>query len=317
MCHFSIRYPNYQVTEDVGYLLLTVERSGGGAGPASVRYALRHFTTSASDVAATAYYTDSQTLFFDTGVVALSFLVTVLDDLEVEADEVFQMSLERPSAGSVGPQSRVNVTIVDDDGPAASSPNIDPRASSFLCYSPSVSALNSSVTNSSFSTFAAGELFSVGVQLRLTSGSRLVVGLGRPTMLAVLSLTESWDAGAQVQFEKNMPNIVDKNDGTFNISGVISVPGEYLLHAYYAAPGGLRGDYYSDAFFRSLSLSRVDRVLGFSWPAGDVLPVAATFVSVRWTGGISAPITGTYFFRLAANDSARLIINGKVSFRFD
>ena len=67
---------------------LAVFRSGGGYGNVSVNYFIKHFTTSDSDLSPTAFYTTSQTLIFDEGVVERIFKVQILDDNIVEGNEV-------------------------------------------------------------------------------------------------------------------------------------------------------------------------------------------------------------------------------------
>jgi hypothetical protein len=62
------------VGEGIGYLRLTVERSGGGYGNVSVGYSLHHISTSDNDVVATAPYTTVQTLTFEHGNIFLSYI---------------------------------------------------------------------------------------------------------------------------------------------------------------------------------------------------------------------------------------------------
>ena len=119
---FKFGYPNYIVNENVPSIRLSVSRSGGGYGTVSVSYYINHITTNDSDVSATAIYTTSQKLTFEEGVVERSFLINIQDDNLVEENEVFQVVLEVPEGGgSVGPQFRTNVTIIDDDSAIFSS----------------------------------------------------------------------------------------------------------------------------------------------------------------------------------------------------
>jgi hypothetical protein len=46
---------------------MTVRRTGGGYGKASISYSIKHYSTNDSDVVPTAFYTTSQTLVFDQG----------------------------------------------------------------------------------------------------------------------------------------------------------------------------------------------------------------------------------------------------------
>jgi len=70
----SFSSPIYTVKEGVSdFVRITVRRTGGGYGRVLANYTLRHLTTSPADVHPTAYYTSSQTLTFEQGVVQVSF----------------------------------------------------------------------------------------------------------------------------------------------------------------------------------------------------------------------------------------------------
>lgn len=77
---FSFTSPEYQVSENAGYIRITVRRSGGGVGKADVSYGIDHITTDDSDVTPTAYYSDTQRLSFLDHEVQKSFLLTINDD---------------------------------------------------------------------------------------------------------------------------------------------------------------------------------------------------------------------------------------------
>ena len=110
--------PAFFVREDQPYFRVAVSRSGGGLGRVTVRYGIRHLTSDASDVTPTAPYTASQTLVFEEGIVMLSFIITINDDQEVEANEEFSLFLSNPTSGaSIGAQGSTKVIIEDDDGP--------------------------------------------------------------------------------------------------------------------------------------------------------------------------------------------------------
>jgi hypothetical protein len=72
--------PEYAVREDEKHIRLTLQRSGGGVGEASVAYSIYPITAGFDDVTATAYYTANQTVFFRHGQVRASFLLTINDD---------------------------------------------------------------------------------------------------------------------------------------------------------------------------------------------------------------------------------------------
>jgi len=79
---------------------------------------------------------------------------------------------------------------------------------------------------------------------------------------------------------------------------------------------GLPGTYYgqnntSGAFFTGTAVTRVDPQVNYDWvnaapgPAG----IGADNFSVRWTGFVTAPITGNYTFRTSSDDGVRLYVN--------
>ena len=88
-----------------------------------------------------------------------------------------------------------------------------------------------------------------------------------------------------------------------------------------AAPGGsgtgLLAQYFNDAgsgvYFTALVLTRTDPVVDFDWASAAPDPtVQADNFSVRWSGQIKAPVTGTYTFTTASDDGVRLYVNGQL-----
>lgn len=74
---------------------------------------------------------------------------------------------------------------------------------------------------------------------------------------------------------------------------------------------GLRGDYFSGANFNTQLLTRLDPTVAFDWGLSmpDLgLPVDG--FSVRWTGRVRAPATGTYTFHTRSDDGVRLWVAG-------
>jgi protocatechuate 3,4-dioxygenase beta subunit len=73
---------------------------------------------------------------------------------------------------------------------------------------------------------------------------------------------------------------------------------------------GLTGEYYSGLNFNTLLLSRKDASIDFDWGEGSPDPVVPTNAfSVRWTGNLVPPATGTYTFRTNTDDGVRLWVN--------
>lgn len=76
---------------------------------------------------------------------------------------------------------------------------------------------------------------------------------------------------------------------------------------------GLQGDYFNGQNFEQKVLTRTDPQINFVW---DNVPPAAGIdphvFSVRWTGFLQAPETGTYLFRAHVDDGVRVYIGGKL-----
>jgi len=83
-----------------------------------------------------------------------------------------------------------------------------------------------------------------------------------------------------------------------------------VLFAVPAWEHGLRGTYYrGDDFQEPPVFSRVDPLILFAWPEPE--PWHGPF-SARWSGEIEAPVTGSYTFRLEADDGVRLWLDDRL-----
>ncbi|MFP2958420.1 PA14 domain-containing protein [Myxococcus sp. 1LA] len=75
---------------------------------------------------------------------------------------------------------------------------------------------------------------------------------------------------------------------------------------------GLEGRYFDELEFGSHVTTRVDPQVFFDWgvdiPGGTALTDSDTY-SVRWTGRVEAPMTGTYSFITLSDDGVRLWVN--------
>jgi uncharacterized delta-60 repeat protein len=75
---------------------------------------------------------------------------------------------------------------------------------------------------------------------------------------------------------------------------------------------GLRGEYFNNQDFTALGIIRNDPKIDFNWGNGSPDPaIGADTFSVRWTGQLRAPTTGTYTFYTTTDDGGRLTVNGK------
>jgi MSHA biogenesis protein MshQ len=78
-----------------------------------------------------------------------------------------------------------------------------------------------------------------------------------------------------------------------------------------AAPG-LQADYYNGMSFGALVSTRTDASVDFWWSGSPAANVPADNFSVRWTGEIVAPVTGTYTFSTVSDDGVRLWIGNQL-----
>ncbi|MBE9010436.1 DUF4347 domain-containing protein [Pseudanabaenaceae cyanobacterium LEGE 13415] len=75
---------------------------------------------------------------------------------------------------------------------------------------------------------------------------------------------------------------------------------------------GLLGEYFNNIDFTAPVLSRIDTTVNFNWGAGSPAPnIGSDTFSIRWTGQILAPTTGTYQFFTTTDDGVRLFVNGQ------
>jgi len=76
--------------------------------------------------------------------------------------------------------------------------------------------------------------------------------------------------------------------------------------------GGLRGDYYRGHFEGAPVLTRVDPTVDFDWADRAPAPgLNGDSFSVRWTGEITAPVTGRYTLGFRAATAFRLFVDDK------
>ena len=86
---------------------------------------------------------------------------------------------------------------------------------------------------------------------------------------------------------------------------------------YFAPPSGtgsgLQGEYYPNKTLSgSPTVTRTDPNVDYTWDGASPAPgVPGENFSVKWTGTLTPPKTGTYTFGLTSDDGSRLFINGK------
>ncbi len=112
---------------------------------------------------------------------------------------------------------------------------------------------------------------------------------------------------------------------TVNVSGVgdVAVPSNIMAPAglpFTYSGGGLRNGlsatYYdqgnmSGAFFTGSTMAQIDGPVDYNWGNGaPASGIGADNFSVRWTGYVQAPSTGSYSFRTVSDDGVRLTVGG-------
>jgi Ca2+-binding RTX toxin-like protein len=106
---------NYGASEGAATARITVTRSGGANGAASVGYLTANGTaTAGADYAATS----GRVRFASGDAVAKSFTVPIINDARDEADETVKLSLVNPIGAPTGARRSALLTIADNDKPA-------------------------------------------------------------------------------------------------------------------------------------------------------------------------------------------------------
>jgi hypothetical protein len=77
---------------------------------------------------------------------------------------------------------------------------------------------------------------------------------------------------------------------------------------------GLKAEYFDNGNFTGLLSTRIDREINNNYGNGapNVAGMGADDFSVRWSGSVQAPVTGTYVFETTTDDGVRLWINNNL-----
>ena len=127
--------------------------------------------------------------------------------------------------------------------------------------------------------------------------------------------------------------VMFSNPGTLNSTASFSAVGTYVLRLTVSdsvftstddvtivvttgSVTGLTGQYFNDpgngTHFATLILTRGDPTVNFTWAGSPAAGVGADNFSVRWTGRVEAPVTGSYRFSTVSDDGIRLWVNGQL-----
>ncbi|HEV7700487.1 MAG TPA: Calx-beta domain-containing protein [Pyrinomonadaceae bacterium] len=123
----------YNIGEAGGTVTITVNRTGGTDGAVAVNYALTDgsATGGAACGGAVDYVNTGGTVNFINGQASNTFTVAICNDVAVEGNENFNVTLSGPTGGAtLGAQTSAVVTITDDDTAAA--PSVNFSAASYI-----------------------------------------------------------------------------------------------------------------------------------------------------------------------------------------
>lgn len=129
---FQFEQSSYSVNEGAPFSTISVTRSGDATAAVNVSYATSDLAglqgctvTNGIDSERCDYVTSVGTLRFAAGETSKTFIVPNIDDVWVEGNEVFTVTLRNPTGASLGTQSSATVTIVDNDFSPSSNNPID------------------------------------------------------------------------------------------------------------------------------------------------------------------------------------------------
>jgi YVTN family beta-propeller protein len=169
---------------------------------------------------------------------------------------------------------------------------------------------------SAFSDSAALALRDVGT-IKPSSGSRLggsLLGLDTPTLRDVwltapyLHDGSAVSVSAAIQAHKNL--LLTPTE-LANVTAFTQQIG--AEEAAVAAPvgAGLVGQYFANATLSGGAVLTRTEAVNFDWGTGSPgTGVAVDSFSVRWTGQVSVPTSGSYVFQTVSDDGVRLYLNG-------
>ena len=151
-----------------------------------------------------------------------------------------------------------------------------------------------------------------GLQLRLDAQP-----VATPlTFDAVVGIVRSLEAPASQVSGSTTYEFVSWSDGGAAMHTVSTPAANTPYTATYRVPGsggtgtGLSGSYFDNANFTGASVTRIDPSIDFSWGTGaPAAGIDADTFSVRWTGQIEAPYSGTYTFYTQGDEGIRLWID--------
>jgi hypothetical protein len=118
---FQFSVGSYVASETDGSALITIQRTSGASGPASVDFLTSNGTASQR----TDYTITIGRLNFAAGDTVKTFRVPIIDDVYVEGDETINVTLSNPVGATLGTPNPAQVTITDNDSVTATTNPLD------------------------------------------------------------------------------------------------------------------------------------------------------------------------------------------------
>lgn len=118
---FQFSVGSYMASETAGSALITIQRTSGASGPASVDFLTSNGTASQR----TDYTITIGRLNFATGDTVKTFRVPIIDDLYVEGDETINVTLSNPVGATLGTPNPAQITVTDNDSVTATTNPLD------------------------------------------------------------------------------------------------------------------------------------------------------------------------------------------------
>jgi len=103
--------------------------------------------------------------------------------------------------------------------------------------------------------------------------------------------------------------------GTYKIGvSAVPIPASALSSGGTGASEGLKGEYFDNRELKGdPALVRTDEIVNFEWGAFSPAPsLQPQNFSVRWTGKLTAPVSGKYLLGASGNGGMRVYLNGQV-----
>lgn len=196
----------YLVSENAGTATITVGRLNGEASNVSIDYS----TSDGTAIAGQDYVATSGTLTFAANETTKTFTVPILNDSEREQSETINLTLSNPNGVTLGTESTVSLTIIDDEMPPFSIGNVSDREGNggTTAFNFTVTLLNpsSEITKVDFAT-ADGAATSPS-DFQATSGT-LIFPAGVTTQIITVLVNGDTQIEEGESFTVNLSNAVN------------------------------------------------------------------------------------------------------------